>query len=131
MIAITQADIPMFAPTEMSKFPAIIRSVAPLATRPSTDTCSRMFSMLFSPKNRGLMRPVTTARATSTMRRKNHCSRKIEPGLRMSESDEVFDERFLGDLAPVQHVSEPASPHDANAVAHRNQLRHVRGHHDD
>ena len=116
----------MFAPTEMSKFPAIISSVAPEATRPSTDTCSRMFSMLFSPKNRGLMTPVTTARATSTMSRKNHCSRKIETVLRMSESDEVFDERFLGDLAPVQHVGEPASPHDADAVAHRNQLRHVR-----
>src|ERR1035437_1350964 len=125
MIAITQADIPMFAPTEMSKFPAIISSVAPEATRPSTDTCSRMFSRLFSPKNRGLMRPVTTARATSTMRRKNHCSRKIETVLRMSKSDEIFDERFLGDLAPREHVGEPASPHHADAVAHRNQLRHV------
>src|SRR5208283_2718087 len=128
MIAITQADIPMFAPTEMSKFPEIIRSVAPEATRPSTETCSRIFSMLFSPKKRGLMRPVTTARATSTMSRKNHCSRKIETVFRMSESDEGFDERFLGHLAPVQHVGEAASPHDADAVAHRNQLRHVRRH---
>src|SRR6516225_3275112 len=116
MIAITQADIPMFAPTEMSKFPEIMRSVAPEATRPSTDTCSKMFSMLFSPKNRGLMRPVATARATSTMRRKNHCSRKIETAFRMSESDELFEERFLEDLASVQHVGEPASAHHADAV---------------
>src|SRR5271166_718952 len=131
MIAITQAEMPIFAPTEMSKFPEIMSSVAPAATRPSTDTCSMIFSMLFSPKNRGLMRPVTTARATWTTSRKNHCSRKMDAALRMSHPEEMFDERFLGSLAPVEHAGEPTSPHDADAVAHRNQFRHVGRHHDD
>src|SRR5208337_3121514 len=131
MIAMTQADIPMLAPTEMSKFPEIMRRVAPAATRPRTDTCSRMFSMLFKPKNRGLTRPVTTARAASTMRRKTHWFLKIATALCISDSDEELDEHLFRDALPVQHVREPPSAHDADAVAHGYQLWHVGGYHDD
>src|SRR5208337_2274764 len=131
MNAMTQADIPMFAPTDMSKFPAIMSSVAPAATRPRTDTCSRMFSILLSPKNRGLMIPVTMARAASTKRRKTHWFLKIARVLCMSNSDEALDESFLRDRAPVEHVREAPAPHDPDSVAHRYQLGHVGRHHDD
>src|SRR5271157_5662899 len=131
MMAMTQADIPMLAPTEMSKFPEIMRRVAPAATRPRTDTCSRMFSILLRPKKRGLTSPVTTARAASTMRRKTHWFLKIATVLCMSDSDEVLDEHFFRDSLPIQHVREAPSAHDTDAVAHGYQLGHVGGYHDD
>ena len=58
------------APTEMSKLPEMMRMVAPAATSPSTDVCSRMLNRLRGLKKRSFTRPVirasTSVRASSS-----------------------------------------------------------------
>ena len=72
-MAMTQAVRPMLAPTEMSKLPEMMRMVAPEATTPRVEICSRMLTRLFIRKKRGLMPPVMPAMTIMTMRRRNHC----------------------------------------------------------
>ena len=60
------------APTEMSKLPEMMRMVAPAATSPSTDDCSRMLMMLRGLKKRSLMRPVKTPRPIVSSRMSTH-----------------------------------------------------------
>ena len=60
------------APTEMSKLPEMMRMVAPAATRPSTDDCSRMLMMLRGLKKRSLMRPVKRPRPIVSSRMSTH-----------------------------------------------------------
>ena len=67
----------MFAPTEMSKLPDIMRMVAPEATTPRVEICSKMLTILFTRKKRGFIAPVTPAMITTTMRRRNHWFRMI------------------------------------------------------
>src|SRR5271167_2956367 len=71
-IAMMQDDSPMLAPTEMSKLPEMMRMVAPEATTPRVEICSKMLTMLFTLKKRGFTTPVKAEVRSTTMRRRNH-----------------------------------------------------------
>jgi hypothetical protein len=71
-IAITQADNPIIAPTEISKFPDMIRIVAPAATKPKTEICSNIFMRLLILTNFGLIIVVIVEIRMITNRSKNH-----------------------------------------------------------
>ena len=68
----TTAHSPTMAPTEMSKLPEMMRMVAPAATKPSTDDCSRMLMRLRGLKNRSLMRPVMSPRTSVSASSSTH-----------------------------------------------------------
>ncbi len=142
------------APTEMSKLPLMMRMVAPAATSPSTDVCSRMLNRLRGLKKRSLTRPVirpsTSVSASSrthwlaamNMRACCAVSVPLPCPFAPAASGAAYAVRLptprnsfirLSSVASrrVDRGHDPSRSHDRDAIADREQLGQVRRHDDD
>src|SRR5581483_9612932 len=153
-IAVTQLESPIAAPTEMSKFPEMMRIVAPEATRPRTATSWKMLAMFSGCQKRLFTDPATTARTTVSSSRRIHWllatsrwtarSRRRPSvsgeaprrrGARASsiscDTDVLLRERLLARAACLDDARDTSAAHDSDPVAEREQLREVRRDQDD
>ena len=137
----------MMAPTEMSKLPEMMRMVAPAATSPSTEDCSRMLMRLRGLKKRSLMRPVKMPRPIVSSRMSTHwlAATKERTALRRVRSlagpgtagllvgddsvacdtQELLHQTLLRGFGGRDRGDDAALAHDGDAVADREQLGQV------